>query len=177
MDKAAVPTVVAVFDERGQAESAIDELWHQGFAHDHLGIVMPGGRVTEATTATEQKEERAARGAVGGAVTGGALGAIAGAAVASVVPGVGPVLAGGILAGAVTGLAAGAAIGVFAGPFVALGLSEADAQAYERAFRAGRTILTVQAEPQQVERVLMILRSHGGHDIKTAPGALAEATH
>ena len=27
-------TVVAVFDERGQAESAIDKLWHAGFRHD-----------------------------------------------------------------------------------------------------------------------------------------------
>ena len=72
MDKAAVPTVVAVFDERGQAEGAIDELWHEGFAHDQIGIVMPGGRVTEATTPTEQKEERAAR-------TGGPLFAAAAA--------------------------------------------------------------------------------------------------
>jgi hypothetical protein len=174
MDKAGIPTVVAVFDERGQAEGAIDELWHEGFAHDQIGIVMPGGRVTEATTATERKEERAAGGAAGGAVAGGALGAIAGAAVASVVPGVGPVLAGGILAGALTGAAAGAALGVFAGPFVALGLSEADAQSYERAFRAGRTIVLVQAE-DHVERAIMSFRGHGGYDIKTTPNAVASA--
>jgi hypothetical protein len=176
MDKAAIPTVVAVFDDRGQAESAVDELWHQGFAHDQIGIVMPGGRMAEATTATERKEEKAASGAVGGAVTGGALGAIAGAAVASVVPGVGHVLAGGILAGAVTGLAAGAAAGVFAGPFIAMGLTAADAQAYERHFRAGRTIITVQGDGQ-AERAIMILRSHGGHDIKTAQNAVAAVPH
>jgi hypothetical protein len=137
---------------------------------------MPGGRVTEATTATERKEEKAASGAVGGALTGGTLGAIAGAAVASVVPGFGPVLAGGILAGAITGLAAGAAVGVFAGPFIAMGLTEADAQAYERAFRAGRAIVTVQANGQ-TERAVMILRSHGGHDIKTAEQAAVAVPH
>jgi hypothetical protein len=172
MEKPGVPIVVAVFDERGQAEGAIDELWHEGFAHDQIGIVMPGGRITEATTATERKEARAAGGAAGGAVAGGALGALAGVAVASVVPGVGPVLAGGILAGALTGAAAGAALGVFAGPFVALGLSEADAQAYERAFRAGRTLVTVQAE-DRMERAILILRSHGGYDIETTPHAVA----
>ena len=59
--------VTAVFDNRGQAESAIDNLWHAGFRHDQIGIVMPGGQVAEATTATEATEENAADAAVRGA--------------------------------------------------------------------------------------------------------------
>src|SRR5260370_42067547 len=70
--------VTAVFDNRGQAESAIDNLWHAGFRHDQVGILMPGGQGTEATTATEETEENAATGAVTGAAAGGTIGAVAG---------------------------------------------------------------------------------------------------
>ena len=49
--------VAAVFDNRGKAESAIDNLWHAGFRHDQIGILTPGRGVTEATTATEKTEE------------------------------------------------------------------------------------------------------------------------
>ncbi len=78
--------VAAVFDARGQAESAIDNLWHAGFRHDQIGIVTPGGRVAEATTSTEKTEENAAEGAVAGAATGGAIGAVAGALAPHKVP-------------------------------------------------------------------------------------------
>ncbi len=60
--------VTAVFDTRGKAESAIDNLRHAGFRHDQIGILTPGGHVAEATTSTEKTEEKAATGAVTGAV-------------------------------------------------------------------------------------------------------------
>jgi len=62
--------VTAIFADRGKAESAIDNLWHAGFRHDQIGILMPGGRVAEATTSTEKNEETAAQGAVAGAAAG-----------------------------------------------------------------------------------------------------------
>lgn len=153
--------VTAVFDNRGQAEAAIDNLWHAGFRHDQIGIVMPSGRVTEATTATESTEENAAEGAVTGAAAGGTFGALVGATAAAVIPGVGPVLAGGILTGLVLGGAAGAAVGSYLGPFVALGFSKADAQRCQSELKAGRTIVTVKAEDRAADAVT-ILRSHGG---------------
>ncbi len=158
--------VTAVFENRGQAESAIDNLWHAGFRHDQIGVVMPGGQVTEATTATEKTEENAAQGAVTGATAGGAIGAIAGAVAAAVIPGVGPVIAGGILTGLVLGGAAGAAVGSYLGPFVALGFSKEDAQRYHSELKAGRTIVTVKAEDRAADAVA-ILRSHGGRTADT----------
>jgi hypothetical protein len=154
-------TLVAVFDTRGQAESAIDELWHAGFPHEQIGIAMPGGRVTEATTATERSEETAAEGAVAGSVVGGALGAIVGGLVAGLVPGIGPVVAGGILTGVVLGGAAGAAAGSYGGPFLALGLSDEEGKQVGQHLAAGRTVVVVRAGDRSDE-AFQVLRSHGG---------------
>jgi hypothetical protein len=158
--------VTAVFADRGKAESAIDNLWHAGFRHDQIGILAPGGPVTEATTSTEKNEETAAQGAVAGAATGGAVGAVVGALATSMIPGVGPVLAGGILTGTVLGGAAGAAAGGYAGPFLALGFTKQEADRYQRELKAGQTIVTVQTEDRAADAVT-ILRSHGGQTADT----------
>jgi len=159
--------VTAVFENRGKAESAIDNLWHAGFQHDQVGILMPGGRVAEATTATEGAEENAAEGAVAGAAAGGAIGAVAGALATTFIPGIGPVLAGGLLTGIVLGGAAGAAAGSYLGPFVALGFSEDQARHYHDELKAGRTIVTVRTEDRAADAVA-ILRSHGGQTASTS---------
>ena len=154
-------TMVAVFEDRGHAEMAIDELLHQGFSADQVGIVMPHGEVREAHTPTERSEERAAEGAVAGAVTGGVAGAVAGALATALIPGVGAVLAGGMLTGILLGSAAGAAGGGYVGPFVALGFSSEEETEYEQHLKAGRTVVVVRPEDQANDAV-QILREHGG---------------
>jgi phage tail tape-measure protein len=154
-------TIVAVFEDRGHAEMAIDELLHQGFSRDQVGIVMPHGEVKEAQTPTERSEERAAKGAVAGAVSGGAAGAVAGALATALIPGVGAVLAGGLLTGILLGSAAGAAGGSYVGPFVALGFSKEEETEYEQHLKAGRTVVVVRPE-DHVNDAVQILREHGG---------------
>src|SRR5262245_1282994 len=157
--------LVAVFEERGPAMAAIDELEHAGFRRDQIGLATPGGPVHEAITPTHCREEKAADGAAAGAVTGGVAGALGGALAAALIPGVGPILAGGflagILAGTVGGAAAGATLGSWIGPFVAMGVSEDDVHRYGRELQAGRTIVIVKPEDRrdQAER---ILHDHGG---------------
>jgi hypothetical protein len=167
-------TIAAVFDNRGRAETAIDELSHAGFDDDQIGFVLPGGTVKEATTATSEAEERGAKGAVAGAVTGGVTGAVAGALVAGLIPGVGAVLAGGILTGMLLGGAAGAAGGSYLGPFIALGFHEEEARHYERELKAGRTIVVVKAGDRANEAI-QILHNHGGREARL-PDALAGAS-
>ncbi len=128
MDNSSHLPVVAIFANRGMADSAIDALLHAGFLKSEIGLASPGEHLHEADTATEQLEERAAHGASTGAVTGGVLGAFAGMIAVATIPGFGPVLLGGLLLGSLGGAAAGAALGTFAGPFVAMGLKEKDAQ-------------------------------------------------
>jgi hypothetical protein len=159
--------VVGIFEQRRSAETAVDELWHAGFAHDQVGYLIPGQGVVEAHTATEDVEEKAARGTKRGAAAGGALGALAGAAIVGLLPGVGMVLAGGVFAGMIIGAAAGAAVGTFAGPFIAMGLSEGEAQRCEDAVAAGKTIVVVQAG-DRLDKALEILRSHGA-EIELSP--------
>lgn len=155
-------SLVAVFARRRQAEAAIDELWHAGFARDRIGMVLPGENAKQATTVTASAEDRAAEGAVTGAVAGGAVNALAGAIAVATLPGLGALLVG----GALTGIATGAALGSFAGPFVALGFSQRLAQQYEDAFRAGRSLVLVRAE-DDVDKALTILKSHGPVSIET----------
>jgi hypothetical protein len=158
-------TLVAIFDTRGQAEAAIDELWHAGFREEQIGIAAPGAPSQQATTPTGEIEKTGARGAVAGTVTGGTVGGILGGIAVGLIPGIGQVMAGGILAGIVTGIvggaAAGAAAGAYAGPFLALGFSEEEARSYQQHLRLGRTIVTVKPEGEE-EQAITIVKSHGG---------------
>jgi len=165
--------VIGVFDNRGKAEGAIDELWHSGFPKEQIGIAAPGENLHQASTRTEDLEDQAANGAANGAITGGALGAVIGAAALSVIPGIGPVLGGGLLLGLTTGAAAGAALGTFAGPFVAMGVSEDATKNYAEDLRSGRTLVVVRTE--KPEEALTILRSHGPLYVEMA-GRRLEAT-
>jgi hypothetical protein len=167
MTTSTMTSVVAVYRTRGQAEAAIDQLWHAGFAKDQVGIMIPGQGVHQATTETEHTEETGAEGAVVGAATGGALGTIAGALAMVLIPGLGPILTGGALMGVVAGAAAGAAAGSFAGPFLAMGFSEEDAHRYQTDLRSGRTVVVVQVDGNR-DRAVMILRSHDPVDLHTS---------
>jgi hypothetical protein len=153
--------IVAVFEDRGHAEAGIDELLHEGFVHENVGIMSPSGEIEEAITPTERSEERAADGAVAGAVSGGITGAVAGAVATALIPGVGAVLAGGMLTSVILGGAAGAAVGSYLGPFIALGFSEEEATRFQQHLRAGRTIVAVKPEDRS-DDAIQILREHGG---------------
>jgi hypothetical protein len=168
--------LVAVFDTRGQAEGAIDALWHAGFREDQIGIAAPGMPTKEATTPTGELEKSGARGAVAGTITGGTVGAILGGLGVGLIPGIGQVLAGGILAGVVGGAAAGAAGGAYLGPFLTLGFSEEDARASEQHLRAGRIIVTIKAEGRE-DQALTIVKSHGGRLIAEQSAEMAHAEH
>jgi hypothetical protein len=154
--------IVGVFEDRGRAKKAIEELHHAGVAERDIGLVTRAG-LTEARTATGMLEENAGIGAAAGAAAGGAIGALAGvgAVVAGLIPGVGPVLATGILAGLIGGTA-GAALGTFAGPFIALGFTEDEAPHYTNGLGEGRTVLVVRS-PEHAAAVYEILERNGAH--------------
>lgn len=158
-------TVVAAFDDPGKAESAIDELWHQGFTHDEVGFAVAGNRVVEATTKTGRLEDSGGKGAVAGSVAGGTLGALAGALVSTLLPGVGAILTGGFLAALAVGTAAGAAAGAYLGPFIALEMTDHDVRFFDREIRAGRTVVVVRADsPERAAKARAILSEYGGND-------------
>jgi hypothetical protein len=167
MNTTSLTSVVAVYRTRGQAEAAIDQLYHAGFAKEQVGIMIPGEGIQQPVTQIEENEENSATGAVAGAMTGTAVGTIAGALAMVLIPGLGPILTGGALMGVIAGAATGAAVGSFAGPFLAMGFSEEDVHRYQTDLRSGRTVVVVQTDGKQ-DRAIMILRSHDPVDLHTS---------
>jgi uncharacterized protein (TIGR02271 family) len=86
-------------------------------------------------------------------------------------PAIGPAIAGGTLAAILSSAAAGAAAAGLAGTLSGMGIPKDEAEFYESEFKAGRTIVTVNAGSRSAE-ALAILRQFGGYERSTA-GALA----
>lgn len=139
-------TVVGLFRDQPSAEAAIKRLTAAGFKEDQIGVAVKDRERQDALTESTgtQAAEDAAKGAVGGGVVGGVLGLLAGVG-ALVIPGVGPIIAGGALASTLAGAGIGAAAGGLIGALVGMGVSEEEAQHFERGFKQGGILVTVQA--------------------------------
>jgi hypothetical protein len=158
-------TLVAAFENRLEAENALDELKQAGFENDDLGFALRGSDAVEGGMITDTQGAKDKRGAVAGMATGAGIGAALGAAAALLIPGVGPVLAGGVLAMALGGAVAGTAVGGIFGAMTGLGVSEEEARFYEKEFASGRAIVAVRAGARAADAA-GILRRHGGYDLQ-----------
>src|SRR5512135_1864053 len=167
-------TVVGVFEDRRQADTAVQELRQAGFREDQIGVAgrRAEGELPEATAEPGTHWET---GAVTGALAGAGLGGLVGLGiVAGIIPALGPVIAGGALAAILANAAGGAALGGLVGALAGAGIPEEEARYYQGEFEAGRTIVTVKADGRYDEAA-SILRRHGAYDMHTAPG-VATAT-
>ncbi len=163
-------TVVGVFENRMQAEQAIDELHRAGFSDDQIGYALRGEHGEQPVEkGLEPPHGGTANEAATGAVSGGIFGGIVGALIALLLPGIGPVLAGGILVAVLGGAALGAAAGGLLGALMDLGLGEEEARYYENEFKSGRTIVAVKAgeDAQRANEAREILHRHGAFDAYT----------
>lgn len=178
-------TVLGIFTNRMDAESAVDDLETVGFSVKDISIVMKDTQ--EAERFAREKGTSVADSAVSGAVTGGVIGGIAGLLIgigAIAVPGIGAILIGGPLAAAfgVTGAAAttvsGAATGVLAGgligALVGLGVSQEDAKLYENHIRSGGILVAIPAQAGREDDVVSILEDNGATQIRTINAEVSE---
>ncbi len=152
-------TLVGVYEQRLQAETALNALRQAGFPTDQIGAVIHG------ENSPEDSAELCAPGAggpedrpVAGAIGGGTLGAILGAVASGLIPGVGPVLAGGLLAGVVGGAAVGAAGGALVVHLARVGISTEEAAYCERQFRTGRNLVVVRSRERHMEAYDLLRR-------------------
>jgi hypothetical protein len=159
------PTLVAVFDDRLEAERAVRDLENVGFKDDQIGYAIRGSEAVAGGMITDTSGTKDGKGALVGAVTGGlAGGALAATVTALLLPGVGPVVAG-ALAMFLGYAGAGAAIGGILGALVGLGVSEDEARYYEKHFQEGKAIVAVKgATPTAAD----ILARHGGYNMYQA---------
>lgn len=169
--------VLGVFDDRVHAEKAINELQDEGYDTKDISIMMKD--VEEAREVADDTGADVAEGAVEGATTGGVIGALAGLLIgvgAIAIPGIGGLLIGGPLAAAlgltgaaattVSGAATGALAGGVIGALTGIGVSEEDAEVYERKISEGGILVAVPAESHNVEAA-GIMASHGAEQVRT----------
>jgi hypothetical protein len=143
--------LIGVFKDRPAARCFVQELQHAGFRDDQIGMATPESDGAPADAVEDT--------AVAGAISGGAAGGVAGLALGTLLlPGLGTVLAGGLLAAVLGGVAVGAGAGGVLGGLLGLGLSEEDAQAYEKHLRAGNTLVVVQAPGRYPEALTILER-------------------
>ncbi len=166
-------TVVGVFEDRQQADRAIDELGRAGFRQDQIGVAMryEDGEfhVEDPADSTDESGSHAGAGALTGALAGLGFGALAGLGVLSgVIPIVGPAIAAGTLGVILTNAAAGAGIGGLVGALAGAGVPEDEAHYYQGEFEAGRTIVTVQAD-DRADEARAILAQYHAYDMSTRP--------
>ncbi len=151
-------TVVGLFTNRPDAESAIRELKAAGFGEDRIGVALQNR--DEQRDLMDTTGSEAAEGAATGAVSGGVVGGLIGLLGSLLIPGVGPIVVGGVLASTLTGAGIGAATGGIIGALVGLGVPETDARHFDEGLRSGRTLVTVNAGERTGE-ALTILDRHG----------------
>jgi hypothetical protein len=160
-------TAVAVFDERDDAQDAINDLKDAGFRADDISLVAQDRG--EAGALAEDTGTKAGEGAATGALAGGVLGGLGGFLVgvgALAIPVVGPVIAAGAFATALAGAAVGAGVGAIAGALIGMGIPEEEANWYEERVRGGGWLVSVNAAGRYDE-ARSILRANGGHDYES----------
>jgi hypothetical protein len=164
--------VVALFEERAEAEDAIRDLKNAGFTNEQIGVATQdrveagearseGGAVDdEAGRIVEETVSGLAEGAAAGALTGGVIGGLVGLVSSLLIPGLGPLVVGGILASTLMGMGVGAATGGLIGALVGMGVPEEDAKYFDAGLREGRTLVTVK-DTVGTSEALGILERHG----------------
>jgi uncharacterized protein (TIGR02271 family) len=155
--------VIGVFETRAGAEQAMAELKRAGFKDDDIGMI---GRDKSGRTIKSGKSEEtyADEGAVAGAVAGAGVGALVGVGVITgVVPVIGPVLAIGALGTILLNAAGGAAIAGIAGALIGWGIPEDEAEYYEGEVKAGKFLVSVEANGR-ADEARAILHRYGGFD-------------
>jgi uncharacterized membrane protein len=130
--------MIAAFNDRSYALSAVDRLHEAGFSDTEIGILSRDDGEDAVKTLQAARRKKTGPGAAVGAAVGLGVGALVAA-----VPGIGPVLVGGVLASIMAGAVTGAAAGSLVGALVGLGLDEDVASYFERKFRDGETIVLV----------------------------------
>lgn len=172
-------TVIGIFQDRFDAQSAIDELNDMGFNPKDVSVVIKEG-VTVAGT-SGKKGGSVAEGAVSGAATGGVLGGLAGLLIgigALAIPGVGAFLVGGPIAIAlgltgaaattISGATTGALAGGLVGGLIGLGVPEDVARVYEQRVREGAVLLAVPTNTETgTNEVRKVFEDYNSDQVRT----------
>jgi hypothetical protein len=176
-------TVLGIFQERADVETAIDKFKSEGFKPEDFSLVMKDTR--EAQEIGDDTGANVAGGAVSGATSGAVIGGIAGLVAGIAIPGLGAFLIGGPIAAAlgltgaaastVSGAATGAVAGGLLGALMGMGLEREDAEYYEGRVKEGAILLAVPTRENQLDLVMAIFDDSNASDVKTISQPTSEA--
>lgn len=155
--------IVGVFQDRLEAERAVDALYQAGFDADRIGFAIRGADDVAGGMITDASGTKDGKGVAAGAVTGGVVGGVLATALSLVFPPIGPIVVGGLLATFFGGAIAGTAVGGILGAMTGLGVSEDEARFYEKEFREGRAIVAVKAGSRTADAADVLTRFGGRH--------------
>lgn len=165
--------VLGVFDDRVDADRALQALREAGFTPDQVGVAALQEPEPTAAGRSGGEHHRIHVDETTGILAGGFLGGVAGwliGAATVAVPGLGALVAAGALVGAVGGAGIGAAAGGLIGYLVDHGLSHEEARYYQERVRQGAVLVTVR-DGGRANEARTIMRQHGGHDFHTRPAS------
>lgn len=161
-------TVVAVFDNTADAQSAVRELTGAGIPREDISLVAQDreGRYTTSTGTDTNSSDGTTIGenVAGGALFGGLGGLLIGLG-ALAIPGIGPVVAAGPLAATIGGALVGAAGGGIIGALKDAGVPDEDADVYAESVRRGGTLVSVRCDSASASRVSDTLNRYNPIDI------------
>ena len=155
-------TVIGVFDDRSQAENAMNEIRNAGITDDEISIV---GKEDIVKGEGDENRENLTSGIGRGATTGGTIGGLAGliaGAGALTIPGIGPIVAAGPIAAGLTGVAAGG----ITGSLVDMGIPEDRGEFYENEVKKGSIVATVEADRAKINEVASYMRRNQARDVE-----------
>jgi hypothetical protein len=156
--------IATVFHDDEQVRAAYRRLQDAGIPGDDIGIVLKEPGEPRRQEGWVRDADEWAGGGLGAALggTAGLVGGVVAAGAVVAIPIVGPVLAVGALAGILS--ATGGTLGWLAGALTARGLDEQEAKHYQAEVERGGTVVTVQTDDDDVERVRNVLRAAGGRE-------------
>ena len=148
-------SVVAIFESHTQAEDGVRELQQSGFNMKKLSIVGKDFHTDEHVVGYYNTGDRMMYWGKLGAFWGGLWGMLFGSAF-FFVPGLGPLVVAGPLVSWIVGTLEGAAmiggLSVLGAALVSIGIPTDSVLQYEESVRAGKFLLILHGNPQEVER-------------------------
>lgn len=161
--------LLAVYSDHASAENAVKLLRKNGMTMDQLSIVGQDFKTIEQPIGFLTTGSVACDGARVGAWTGGFFGILAGAAFL-IVPGIGPLIIAGPLAatllGGIEGAIAGSAVGALTGALVSLGFSKNEAIRYESQIKAGKFLVTLKGDSEQIEKARKLVATDNAESVE-----------
>ena len=160
-------TVTGLFDNYGDATSAVDQLKAAGISDSEISLVSNNSDEHYKDDKSDVAEDAGAGAGIGAAV-GGVGGLLTGLGIMAI-PGVGPVVAAGWLAATAAGAVAGAVVGGAAGGIVGAltdsGVDERDAHVYAEGVRRGGTLVTAKVDEARASEAEAILKRSNWVDL------------